>query len=338
MRTIYEKIQELEAIPSYSKHQQLVNGFINAIDEKMLGKGDTLPSVNTLIKETGFARETIVKAYKDLMDRGIIEAKNRLGYFVSNTDTEQTVKVALLMYAIDTFQEQFYKSFRNELGEKAHLDVFFHHGNIDVFETILSHVIGKYGMYIVAPIPHPKTKEMLDMIPRNRFLMIDRYEPIDGDFNSITQEFEKASYSVFTKLAGPISKFDEFIFFCEHGSLVPFEIVKAFKKFLKDYKIKGKIVDRYEPGSIKKGKVYFTVDNAQLWEMLKDSKAKNLKLGKDVGILSHNDEPVKEIIFDGITTYSTDFALMGKRAARFVLDKNQGHEIIPTRLIRRNSL
>ena len=51
MRTIYEKIQELEAIPSYSKHQQLVNGFINAIDEKMLGKGDTLPSVNTLIKE-----------------------------------------------------------------------------------------------------------------------------------------------------------------------------------------------------------------------------------------------------------------------------------------------
>jgi DNA-binding transcriptional regulator YhcF (GntR family) len=338
MRSVYEKIQELEAIPSYSKHQQLVNGIINAIDEKILEKGDTVPSVNNFIKELGFARETIVKAYKDLIGRGIIESKNRLGYFVSNTDTGQTAKVALLMYAIDTFQEQFYNSFRNELGENVHLDVFFHHGNIDVFETILFHVNGKYGMYVVSPIPHPKTKELLDIIPRNKFLMTDRYEQLDGDFSYITQEFEESSYNAFAQLAKRIAEFDEIIFFCEHGSLVPVEIVRAFKKFLKVYKIKGKIIDRYEPGSIKKSTVYFTLDNAQLYEMLRDSKEKKLKLGEDIGILSHNDEPVKEIIFDGITTYSTDFALMGKRAARFVLDKKPAQEIIPTKLIRRNSL
>lgn len=338
MRSVYEKIQELEAIPSYSKHQQLVNGIINAIDEKILEKGDTLPSVNNFIKELGFARETIVKAYKDLIGRGIIESKNRLGYFVANSKTSQEIKVALLMYSIDTFQEQFYRSFRNELGENVHLDVFFHHGNIDVFETILSLMKGKYGMYVVAPIPHPKTKALLSSLPRNKFLMIDRYEPLDGEFNYITQEFEKSSYAVLSQLADAIKKFDEMIYFHMPNSFDPIEIVRAYRNFVKDFKINGKVLAEYKPGSVSKGKVYFTNDNSQLWQILKDCMAKKLKLGSDVGILSHDDELVKEIISGGITTYSTSFAMMGKRAAEAILNRQQVHEIIPTVLIRRNSL
>ena len=84
--------------------------------------------------------------------------------------------------------------------------------------------------------------------------------------------------------------------------------------------------------------MYYTNNSSELWQILKDCKTKNFQIGKDVGILSHNDEPVEEIIFNGITTYSTDFALMGKRAARAVLNREQIHEIIPTVLIRRNSL
>ena len=242
MVNVFEKIQALEAIPSYTKHERMVNGIINAIDDKILEKGDMLPSVNAFIKELGLSRETIFKAFKDLISRGIIESKSRLGYFVINTDTGQTSKVALMMYAMDTFQQQLYNSFRNELGENVHLDVFFHHGNIDVFETILSHINGKYGMYVISPIPHPKTKKLLDMIPRNKFLMIDRYEPLEGEFNHITQEFEKSSYNAFVELAEAIAAFDEMIFILEYDALVPVEIVKAFKKFLKDYQIKGKIV------------------------------------------------------------------------------------------------
>ncbi|MDB5014587.1 MAG: GntR family transcriptional regulator, partial [Daejeonella sp.] len=197
MQTIYQKITELEGIPSYSKHQRIVNGVINAINDKILGKGEVLPSVNMLIKELGFARETIVKGYRDLMNRGIIESKNRLGYYVSNVDTEQTVKVALMMYSIDTYQEQLYNSFRNTLGENVHVDVFFHHNNIDVFETMLSHINGKYGMYVICPVTHPKVIKLLEAIPRNKFLMIDRYEPLEGEFNYLTQEFEQASYKIF---------------------------------------------------------------------------------------------------------------------------------------------
>lgn len=338
MRNIFEKVQELDGMPSLSKHEQLVQGIINAIDEKIIAQGDPLPSINTLIHEIGFARETVMKAYRELISRGIVEAKNRMGYFVANINTNQQLKVALLMYAIDTFQDQFYQSFRNELGPDIHLDVFFHHGNIEVFETMISLIKGKYGMYAIAPIPHPKTSQLLAAIPKNKFVMFDRLEKLDGEFNYVVQEFEKSSYAVFVQLLDAIKQFDEMIFFHMPGSLVPIEIVKSYLRFIKDYKINGKVLAAFMPGSVEKGKVYYTNDSSDLYRIIKDCRMKNLVPGKDVGILSHNDEPVKEIIFDGITTYSTDFTLMGKRAARFIIDRKPIQEIIPTALIRRKSL
>jgi hypothetical protein len=126
------------------------------------------------------------------------------------------------------------------------------------------------------------------------------------------------------------------IFYHSPDSLDPKEIVPAFKKFLKNFKIKGRILTEYKIGSVEKGKVYFTLDNFVLWEIMKDLQAKKLKPGKDVGVLSHNDEPAKEII--GITTYSTDFSLMGKRAGQAVMNREKVTETIPTTLLRRNTL
>lgn len=338
MLTIFEKIQELEEIPSYSKHEQFVQGIINAIDEKIISKGAPLPSINVLIKKLGFARETIMKGYRELISRGIVESKSRLGYFVANDDTEQTLKVALLMYLIDSFQEQFYRNFRNELGPNVHIDVFFHHGNITVFETMLDMIKGKYGVYVISPIPHPKTKHLLESLPNNKLIMFDRYEPLTGEFNYITQEFEHSTYKVLAELAETIRKFDEMILFHTPGSLDPIEIIKSFKKFAKDFKINTIILNEYKPGSVEKGKVYFTLDNSEIWKIMKDCEIKHLTLGEDIGILSHNDEIVKEIVGGGLTTYSADFSLMGKKVAQAVLKKEKVQEIIPTVLIRRKSL
>ncbi|MHA4811326.1 winged helix-turn-helix domain-containing protein [Flavitalea flava] len=333
---VLAKIQELAEVPSFSKHDRLVQGIINAIDEKIITRDDMLPSVNTMIKELHFSRETIVKGFRELISRGIIESKNRLGYFVANGNTDQSLKVALLMYNLDTFEEQFYRNFRQELGKDVHLNIYFHHGNIEIFETILLQIKGKYGMYVVAPIPHPKTSALLDMIPRSKFLMFDRYEPLEGEFNHITQEFEQATYKALQELAPDISRFGEIIFYHSPDSLDPKEIVPAFKKFLKNFKIKGRILTEYKAGTVEKGKVYITLDNFALWQIMKDGKEKGLCPGKDLGILSFNDEPAKEII--GITTLSTNFSLMGKRAGQAVMNREKVKETIPTLLLRRNTL
>ncbi len=336
--TVFDKVQELQDVTDYSKHERLVQGLINAIDEKIITQGSMLPSVNIMVKELGFASKTIVKAYQELKDRGLIASKNRRGYFVVNEATDQTMKVALLLYAFHPFQEDFYNAFKNTLKENTHVDVFFHHSNIEVFETILNNAKGKYGMYVVAPIPHPQTKSILNTIPRNKLLLVDRHEHLDGEYSHITQEFEIATYMALRKLVKRIREFDEIILFYLQDSDYPIEVLRAFEQFIKDYKIKGTILKQYVPNTVEKGKVYFTIGDGDLWRLIKDCKAKGLAVGKDVGIISNNDTPVKELVCDGITTFSTDFEKMGQRAAEFVLNKKPISKIIPTVLIQRNSL
>jgi len=316
----------------------LVQGIINAIDEKVVTKGDLLPSVNTFISELGFARETIAKAYKELVHRGIIESKNRLGYFVATNDVKQELKVALLIFAFDIFQETFYENFRKGLGKNIQLDIFFHHNNFDTFESIVQNIKGKYGMFVIAPIPSKKTPAVLKQLPTNRVLLVDRFIETDEDYNYVAQEFGDSSYNAFVQLKDKIKKYDEIIFFFKPSSAEPDEILNSFKRFMKDYDIKGVIKEEYVSGSLEKGKVYFTIHNLELWEMLKDSKIKGLKIGSDIGFISHNDDIVKEIIFDGVTTFSTDFSEMGKKAANFVLNRKKIQEIVPTILVDRNSL
>jgi DNA-binding transcriptional regulator YhcF (GntR family) len=338
MRDIYDQIHELEGIPRLTKHEQFVRGIINAVDNKVVGVGDLLPSVNKLMNELGFARETIMKGYKELIKRGIVESRNRMGFFIASADTGQSLRVALLLYAFDTFQETFYKTFKKNIDPEVHLDVFFHHNNIDILDTIIGNIRGKYGMYIVAPIPNPRIRDILKNIPLDKFLMIDRFEQMDGDFSYVTQEFEQATYKAFCELKDVITRYDEFVFYYRPSTDTPIEILRSFKRFIKEYGIKGTIQTEYTPGAMTRGKVYFTINNTELWAMLKDCINKNLDLGTDVGILSHNDDMVKEIICGGITTYSTDFRLMAEEAAAFVMSGKAIKKIIPTTLIRRKSL
>jgi len=338
MTTIFDKIQELEKVNQYSKHEQLVQGIIHTIEEKILVQGDMLPSVNTMVKELGFASKTIVKSYKELIERGLIESKNRLGYFVINEDIEQTFKVALLLYAFHPIQEAFYNAFRTALGEKVQIDIFFHHSNIDVFKTMIGNIKGQYGMYVVAPIPHPRAKKILKKISASKLLIVDRFENLGDDISHVTQEFEISTYMALKELLGAIQKFDEIILYFREDADYPVEISHAFQKFLKDFSINGKILRNYNPGSVKKGTVHFTIGDSDLWGILKDCKEQQLEVGKDVGILSNSNDPVKEIICDGITTNSIDFRLMGQQAAEFVLNRTPIKSTIPTLLTRRNSL
>jgi len=338
MSNVYTKIQELEEVASFSKHEQLVNGIINAIDEKVLEQGNMLPSVNKMVDELGFARKTIVKAYDELKDRGIVESKKRLGYFIVNEATDQTVKVALLLYAFHTFQEIFYNTFRESLGAQIQLDIYFHHNNPTVFETIFKNIKGQYGMYVVAPIHHKKTRKLLSKLPAQRLLLVDRYEDIGPEYSYLSQEFENSTYQILEQLTDAFQHFEELILFFQEGKDYPEGTKLAFIKFLSDYQISGKIVDKYRQGTVQKGLAYITIGDIDLWSLLKDCAEQNLELGKDVGILSSNDSPVKEIISGGITTYFADFKGMAKKAAKYVLTRESVQEIMPIQLERRKSL
>jgi DNA-binding LacI/PurR family transcriptional regulator len=53
--------------------------------------------------------------------------------------------------------------------------------------------------------------------------------------------------------------------------------------------------------------------------IVKKSREQLLKLGRDIGVISYNDTPLKEILAEGITTISTDFQSMGRTIAGQIL-------------------
>ncbi len=336
--SLLSKIRQLQDINSLSKHEQLVHGVIDAIDSGVLSVGDKLPSINEMVSDLGYARKTIVKAYEELKERGLVESKKLKGYFIVSDKTTVTLKIALLLFSFQRFQEEFYNTFRKELGKRFQIDVFFHHNNVPVFETIFNNIRGKYGMYVVAPIPDIAIRALLESIDSQKLLIIDRYLPMPREYSYISQEFDEATYIKLVELLPEIRKYKKFVLFCSSDSDYPEGILKAFQRFVSDYKIPESIVEYYQQGTVKKGNLYFFINDSYLWEVLRDCRNNELVVGKDIGILSHNDHLVKEIVFGGITTISTDFKDMAKRAAEHLKNRATTQVIVPMHLMRRNSL
>jgi DNA-binding LacI/PurR family transcriptional regulator len=68
---------------------------------------------------------------------------------------------------------------------------------------------------------------------------------------------------------------------------------------------------------------YITVEDTDMASIIRATRQKKWKIGKDIGILSYNETTLKSIISDGISTISTDFSLMGKQMAEMVLNREQ---------------
>ncbi len=111
---VIDYITEQKNDTSLSKHEQIVIGIINAIKNGALKRNSFLPSVNLAVKEIGVARKTIVKAYDELKEKGIIESKKRLGYYVISEEISLNQRVFLLLNAFNMYQEELYNAILSE--------------------------------------------------------------------------------------------------------------------------------------------------------------------------------------------------------------------------------
>lgn len=321
-----------------TKQERIVIGVRNCIKDQVLNFGDVLPSVNELSGNLGYSRETVVKAYNQLKQRGILQSKQGVGFFVSNNNPDLVQSIALVLYGFQTFQQDFYNRFRSSLGVQYKIDIFFHHNNIDVFDSILDVIYGKYGMYVVAPIQDKQSLLKLEKINSDRLLLIDRYQYIDENVSTVTQEFEHSMLRVLDELMESIQKYDSILLYYRDDMDYPSGIYSAVKNFTANQGIKLEVKNTFEEKDLRKGVLYFTIGDSDLWSLLKATKENDYQLGVDIGVLSHNDTPVKEIILGGITTFSTDFNMMAEHAATFVKKRDFVSMITPSILIKRNSL
>ncbi|HAT80125.1 MAG TPA: transcriptional regulator, partial [Flavobacterium sp.] len=87
---------------------------------------------------------------------------------------------------------------------------------------------------------------------------------------------------------------------------------------------------------LKKGDLFITIEESDLVSLVKQVRENEYKLGSDIGIISYNDTPLKELL--GITVISTDFKIMGETATNMILNKKKGKIKVPFNFINRESL
>jgi len=242
------------------------------------------------------------------------------------------------MYSFQRFQQEFYNALRREIGDRVQIDVFFHHNNQEVFETVFANIQGKYGMYVVVPIETKLIKKLLLGISPERLLIVDRFLDLGSDYSYVTQEFEHSTYNTLVQLLPKVKKYKKVMLFFRKDLDYPEGVLESFERFLVDFEVKGEVLQNYSDEVLKKDYLYLTISDSDLWSLLKDCRDNNFRIGKDVGVVSFNDHVVKEIVSGGITTISTDFKKMASLTAKNLKKLSYTQAIVPTKLIDRNSL
>ncbi len=340
MNIVLQYIRQNQAKSTISKHDQIIMGIEKAILAKDLKKGDLLPSVNIAVDGLGYARKTIVSAYDDLKERGIIEARKRLGYFVVSEEIVTTQKVMLLLNAFNPYQEVLYNSILENLDDENIItDVYFHHGNEKLFSMIIDNQLGKYAKYVVTPFESKKVKHAIAKIDPQKLLLIARDTYSDNCNSCVIQNFDQQLENALETGKTSIARYVGCILVYTEKLKHPKGIKLAFERFCKKNSIPYQITEKINNDkAFSKGKVYLVIEDAEMIKCIDYCDEHKLKLGKDVGLISYNDAPVKRLIKNGITSVSTDFKLMGKETAGWILSGKPIKKVIDTTLIIRNSL
>ncbi len=326
------------------KYKQIINSIFAAIENGDIKKNDKLPSVNELLIEFDISRDTIVRAYDHLKGMKLIESVPGKGYYIKNDDLELKAKVFLLFNKLSTHKKIIYDAFAKELGDHATIDFFIYENNYRQFKQLIGASKSRdYTHYAIICHFEEGGDDLVDFIhkniPQEKLVILDKkVEQLGQKVACVYQNFDKDIYSALVDLNPELKKYKQLKLCLRKRTYHPLEIKKGFIKFCAEFAYDFNIVEEIEKEEIEKNTTYINLMENDLVILIKKIKETKLALGIDVGIISYNDTPLKEILLDGITVISTDFEQLGKQAAQLILKKEKLQLENPFYVIHRKSL
>ncbi|GGZ93949.1 GntR family transcriptional regulator [Algibacter mikhailovii] len=319
------------------KYKQIINSIEDAIISGVLKKGSQIPSINHIKKNHNLSRDTVLMAFNELKNRGIIKSIVGKGYFVESENIQVQQKIFLLFDELNAFKEDLYNSFLNNLDSNIQVDIFFHHFNHQTFEKLINEHVGEYNYYIIMPANLKNTATTINNLPSDKVYILDQLHDDLQDYPAIYQNFNKSIFNNLNSVKDQIKKYEKLVLVYSEDKQ-PHGMKTGFLRFCQEHNFSFDIIDNVKHNVVEKGNLYITPEDKSLLWIIKKMKKQGLIMIQDIGIISYNDTLLKEIIADGITTISTDFDKMGHRLADMI--KNKEHLKIenPNHLIIRNSI
>jgi DNA-binding transcriptional regulator YhcF (GntR family) len=332
-------IDEFSATPKY---QQLANSILKGIQQNIIKKGDMMPSINEISAMFDIARVTTERGYSHLRKMGVLDSVPGKGYFIKNTDYTQNLKIFLLFNKLSAHKKIIYDAFVEALGEQAAIDFYVYNNDFSLFRRLIENRKADYTHFVV--IPHfidsaEKAYEILNTLPKEKLILLDKIaSQITGEYAAVYENFEKDIYNALEQAREQLSKYSQLKIIFPEGSYYPQEIVKGFTHFCRDFAFDYQVISNVENELITEGVAYLNLVEEDLVILIEKTIEQGFELGKQVGIISYNETPLKRFILNGLTTVSTDFKAMGNRAAALILNNEKVHIENAFQLTLRSSL
>jgi DNA-binding transcriptional regulator YhcF (GntR family) len=332
-----KSIISIDGTRSQPIYRQIINSIHQALSDGRLRNGDLLPSVNYIAAECSVARGSIFKAYNELRSTGVIDSIPGKGYFVTNTNHQAQLNVFLLLSTFNPYREVLFNAFVDSVGSRANVDLYFHHHNIDVFETLIHNHAAYYNCFILMPEIHNRTKGIFNKLDPRRLFILDMGLKEFGDkYPCVGQNHEKDIFNFLETHKERVKRYKRVILLFPEN-IRTFDVITGFKNFFKKHSHPSKVVKKTSGFKYEKSDLCITMDDKDLVRLIKVANQNNWMLGKDIGVISYNETPLKSVIAGGITTITTDFEKMGMTMADMVLNNKREHVENPFLMIERNS-
>ena len=332
-----DKLDKQSITPTY---QQIENAILKAIETGNLKIGDRIPSIHKICGEFALAPGTVIRAYEELREMGIILSKQGKGFYVASTEVSQKTKIFLLFDRMTAFKEILYDSFRREFDENTDIQVFFHHYDAKRFDKLIRENLGKFSHYVLMPHLEGDIRRFVQRIPEKKLVFIDNFpKSLKTLAKTVYQDFYRDIYQGLEGRAAEVGRYKSINLSLSKSDFqfVPAGTRNVFLGFCKDFGLPHKIIQSVDTRNLQHGELYIIFDDGELISTLKAIEKEGWQLKRDIGIISFDEAPMKSLLAGGISVLSTDFELMGKTAARMVKGEIQGQIANPFQLIYRNS-
>lgn len=337
---------DLDEKSSEPKYKQLAKSIIDNIESGHIKAGSQIPSITQLSIDYLVSRDTVEKAYKLLRDQGIVESVKGKGFYVLVSSPKSKLRVFVLFNKLSSYKKVIYNTLAYELKDKANLELFIYHCNLDLFEGYINEKIGRYNYYVIMSHFDTPDKERIanaiNKINPDKLILIDNIvEGVDTFRGAIYQDFKMDIFEALTEGLDKLKKYHKLVLVFPENVPYPYpkHILLGFTRFCGFNKFEYDVINEIEEEhKIERGVTYIVIEENDLAKLIKAIKKEKMKITEDVGIISYNDTALKEVLLEGITVITTDFVQLGKTAAMMIQHEVEGVIKNDFKLIQRKTL
>ncbi|HKO78158.1 MAG TPA: hypothetical protein VJU52_13150 [Flavobacterium sp.] len=350
IREIEEMAVKINKDSSIPKYIQVAETIIGYVQEGKLKVGQRIPSIKEFSSKRVLTRDTIEKTFKLLRDKNIIFLVKGVGYFVTDNTSNEKIKVLFLINKVTSYKLEVYNSFIRTLGVKADVRISLYNYDEKIFVKTLKYNLSNFDYFVIMPHFRDKAKQyvsytakaiqMIQSIPKEKLIITDNsYKEIPETIAAVYQDYREDIIHAMRLSYSKLIEYKKIVLVYPLKSVFPYPIgiLEGFNVFCAEHNLNFEVVNKIYDGLEFEAKhAYIIISEEDLLSLLKQIKAKNLTMGKDVGIISYNETPLKELL--GISIFSTDFETMGKSVAKMILTEKKDIIKNPFNYIERQSL